>query len=174
MISSVTRKKAWSSSVSHPKVAKWVYSTSSRGRERRMEAVSSTERPRFSLPLAVLCFKDCRSCQHLPGSFQVLPFVKLQYILKPLQGVCWQLGRGDLLREIFDQGWEESFEIFATGFLCHCIPLYIFGLLNCLYRWRLPNLHMMWGSGAVGLGTVPWVLSAGRSGHPEHLRYLTT
>lgn len=53
-MSSETRKKAWRSSVSQPRVAVWKYSVSVRGRERRREVESGTERPRLHLPPRVL------------------------------------------------------------------------------------------------------------------------
>ena len=53
-MSSETRKKACNSSVSQPRVAVWKYSFSSKGRERRRDAESGTERPRLHLPPMVL------------------------------------------------------------------------------------------------------------------------
>ena len=58
MMSSETRKKAWRSSVSQPKVAELKYSSLERGRERRIEVVSTTDMPRLHLPPMVLCFRD--------------------------------------------------------------------------------------------------------------------
>lgn len=54
IMSSETRKNAWSSSVSQPRVAVRKYSDSSRGRARRREAESGTERPRLHFPPTVL------------------------------------------------------------------------------------------------------------------------
>ena len=54
IMSSETRKKAWRSSVSQPRVAVAWYWESVRGFSRRREAESGTERPRFSLPPMVL------------------------------------------------------------------------------------------------------------------------
>lgn len=53
-MSSLTRKKAWRSSVSQPRVeVAWVSGGVS-GRERRREALSGTERPRLHFPPSVL------------------------------------------------------------------------------------------------------------------------
>ena len=58
IMSSETRKKAWRSSVSHPRVAaEWNWVEES-GVERSMEAVSRTEIPRLHFPPRVLCFTD--------------------------------------------------------------------------------------------------------------------
>jgi len=55
MMSSETRKKAWRSSVSQPRVAAGARWLEGRwGRERRMEQVSRTEMPRLYLPPRVL------------------------------------------------------------------------------------------------------------------------
>lgn len=53
-MSSETRKNAWRSSVSQPRVAVRKYSVSSRGRERRREVESGTESPRLHFPPKVL------------------------------------------------------------------------------------------------------------------------
>ncbi len=58
IMSSETRKKAWRSSISQPRVAAEWYSLGLRGRERRMLAVSITLRPRLHFPPRVLCFTD--------------------------------------------------------------------------------------------------------------------
>ncbi len=54
IMSSETRKNAWRSSVSQPRVAVRKYSVSSRGRERRREVESGTESPRLHFPPKVL------------------------------------------------------------------------------------------------------------------------
>ena len=53
-MSSETRKKAWRSSVSQPRVAVEWNSEGVRGRESRIDAVSITEMPRLHLPPRVL------------------------------------------------------------------------------------------------------------------------
>ena len=53
-MSSETRKKAWRSSVSQPRIAVSLNWASVRGFERRMDAVSGTERPRLYFPPRVL------------------------------------------------------------------------------------------------------------------------
>ena len=58
IMSSETRKKAWRSSVSQPRVAVEWYSAGVRGRARRMEAVSTTDMPRLHLPPTVLWLSD--------------------------------------------------------------------------------------------------------------------
>lgn len=59
-MSSDTRKNAWSSSVSQPRVAVRKCSFSSRGRESRREVESGTERPRLHFPPMVLWYSDWR------------------------------------------------------------------------------------------------------------------
>ena len=54
IMSSETRKKAWRSSVSQPRVAVALNWEGERGEERRIEAVSGTERPRLHFPPRVL------------------------------------------------------------------------------------------------------------------------
>ena len=54
IMSSETRKKAWSSSVNQPRAAVAWYWVGVRGFSRRREAESGTERPRLSLPPIVL------------------------------------------------------------------------------------------------------------------------
>jgi hypothetical protein len=62
MMSSATRKKAWRSSVSQPRVERWKDWRSVRGLgARRERAVSRTERPRFSFPPRVFVLRDCGS-----------------------------------------------------------------------------------------------------------------
>lgn len=58
MMSSATRKKAWRSSVSQPRVAVWKYSVVLRGRRRRRVVESGTERPRLHFPPMVLWWRD--------------------------------------------------------------------------------------------------------------------
>jgi hypothetical protein len=58
-MSSATRKKAWRSSVSQPRVVRWnVCVSEGLVGERREMPVSGTERPRFSLPPRVLALRD--------------------------------------------------------------------------------------------------------------------
>jgi hypothetical protein len=59
--SSLTRKKAWRSSVSHPRMLKCSNCSSVRGFFRRARAVSGTERPRFSFPPGTLVLRDYSS-----------------------------------------------------------------------------------------------------------------
>ncbi len=65
-MSSETRKNACNSSVSHPSVAVFRYSSGSRGLERSIEAVSGTDIPRLHLPPMVFSFRDCVNspCQY--------------------------------------------------------------------------------------------------------------
>mgnify|MGYP007107143660 FL=1 len=55
MISSETRKKAWSSSIIQPRVAERKYSSSVSSRLRSRDDVSTTDMPRLHLPPTVLC-----------------------------------------------------------------------------------------------------------------------
>ena len=57
MMSSETRKKAWRSSVSQPRVAVEVNSRVERGWGLRMEAVSITDMPRLYFPPRQLYFR---------------------------------------------------------------------------------------------------------------------
>ncbi|KAL1836703.1 hypothetical protein VTJ49DRAFT_4748 [Mycothermus thermophilus] len=67
IMSSETRKKAWRSSVSQPRVAAWKYSSSVRGRPRSTEAESTTDMPRLHLPPTTLNSRDCRGTQETGG-----------------------------------------------------------------------------------------------------------
>lgn len=78
MMSSDTRKKAWSSSMNQPSRAAWKNSSSVSLRLRSSCAVSMTERPRLHLPPSVLWYKDCSHpvselfrpfCCNVPFSF---------------------------------------------------------------------------------------------------------
>ena len=57
-MSSETRKKAWRSSVSQPRVADKRYSSGESARPRRIELVSTTEMPRLHFPPMVLYLSD--------------------------------------------------------------------------------------------------------------------
>lgn len=57
-MSSLTRKKAWSSSVSQPRMLRCSNCSSVRGCFRRARPVSGTERPRLSLPPGTLTLRD--------------------------------------------------------------------------------------------------------------------
>lgn len=59
MMSSLIRRKAWSSSASHPRMLRSLNSFSVSGRFSRASPVSSTERPRFSFPPGTLALRDC-------------------------------------------------------------------------------------------------------------------
>ena len=59
MMSSLTRKKAWRSSIIQPRVAARKNSSEERERERREVVVSTTERPRLHFPPRVLWVRDC-------------------------------------------------------------------------------------------------------------------
>lgn len=56
IISSLTKKKAWSNSVIHPRMLRCLVCSGFRGSLRAI-AVSGTERPRLSLPPGTLTFK---------------------------------------------------------------------------------------------------------------------
>ena len=58
IMSSETRKKAWRSSVSQPRVADKRYSSGESARPRRIELVSTTEMPRLHFPPMVLYLSD--------------------------------------------------------------------------------------------------------------------
>lgn len=57
-MSSETRKKAWRSSVSQPRVADKRYSSGESSRPRRIEDVSITDMPRLHFPPKVLYLSD--------------------------------------------------------------------------------------------------------------------
>ena len=59
MISSLTRKKAWSSSVIQPRAVDSRVSSSLNGRPTRIETESGTDIPRLSLPVGVLVSRFC-------------------------------------------------------------------------------------------------------------------
>lgn len=58
IMSSETRKKACKSSVIHPRVADWKYSSSDKDRSRRTWVVSTTDMPRLHFPPVALAWSD--------------------------------------------------------------------------------------------------------------------
>ena len=83
MMSSETRKKAWRSSVSQPRVAtEWNWVVFS-GAERRTEAVSRTEMPRLHFPPRVLWRRAWSEALAGGGQDFRRLMVKMCYILVP-------------------------------------------------------------------------------------------
>lgn len=93
-MSSLTRKKACKSSISHPSVERSRFSSGVRGRWRICKAVSGTERPLLSFPPGVLAFRD-----YFVSFLDMLTTVKLTFWnhSSALEGILYLVAAVDKL-----------------------------------------------------------------------------